>query len=59
MNDIALALPWIGKRNPAAARWLLLALALGAPLLALLFGRTWVRVLDFAMLYVMLAIGLN
>jgi len=59
MNDIALALPWIGKRNPTAARWLLLALALGAPLLAMLFGRTWVRVLDFAMLYVMLAIGLN
>ena len=59
MNDIALALPWIGKRHPLAARWVLLALALAAPLLALLFGRTWVRVLDFAMLYVMLAIGLN
>ena len=59
MNDLALAIPWLGKRNPAAARWVVLALALGAPLIAMLFGKTWVRILDFALLYVMLAIGLN
>jgi len=59
MNELALAIPWLGKRNPAAARWVVLALALGAPLIAMLFGKTWVRILDFALLYVMLAIGLN
>jgi branched-chain amino acid transport system permease protein len=59
MNELALAVPWLGKRNPQAARWLIIAVALGAPLIAILFGRTWVRVLDFALLYVMLALGLN
>ncbi|TYC61510.1 ABC transporter ATP-binding protein [Zoogloea oleivorans] len=59
MNQLALAIPWLGKRNPAAARWVVIALALAAPLIAVLFGKTWVRILDFAMLYVMLAIGLN
>ena len=59
MNELALAIPWLGKRNPAAARWVVVALAVGAPLIAMLFGKSWVRILDFAMLYVMLAIGLN
>ncbi|WP_332675446.1 ABC transporter permease subunit [Aromatoleum sp.] len=59
MNELALAVPWLGKRNPQAARWLILVLALAAPIIAILFGRTWVRVLDFALLYVMLALGLN
>ena len=59
MNELALAIPYLGKRNPAAARWVVLAIAFGAPLIAMLFGKTWVRILDFAMLYVMLAIGLN
>ena len=59
MNELALAIPWLGKRNPAAARWVVAALAVGAPLIAMLFGKSWVRILDFAMLYVMLAIGLN
>src|SRR5574338_254427 len=59
MNELALAVPWLGKRNPQAARWLILVVALAAPLVAILFGRTWVRVLDFALLYVMLALGLN
>jgi len=59
MNELALAIPWLGRRHPAAARWVVIALAFAAPLIAILFGRTWVRILDFAMLYVMLAIGLN
>jgi len=59
MNELALAVPWLGKRNPQAARWLIIALALAAPMIAILFGRTWVRVLDFALLYIMLALGLN
>ncbi|BAL25948.1 branched-chain amino acid ABC transporter system, permease [Azoarcus sp. KH32C] len=40
-------------------RPLVILLALVAPIVALSFGKSWVRVLDFAMLYVMLAIGLN
>ena len=59
MNELAEAIPWLGKRNPAAARALVIALALGAPLIAMLFGRSWVRILDFALLYMMLALGLN
>lgn len=59
MNELALAVPWLGKRNPQAARWLIIAIAIGAPLIAMMFGRTWVRVLDFALLYIMLALGLN
>ena len=59
MNELALAVPWLGKRYPAAARWVVIAIAVAAPLIAVLFGKTWVRILDFAMLYVMLAIGLN
>ncbi|ATE58778.1 ABC transporter permease subunit [Thauera sinica] len=38
---------------------LLIVLALAAPLAALAFGASWVRILDFALLYVLLAIGLN
>ncbi|WP_407279074.1 ABC transporter ATP-binding protein [Aromatoleum evansii] len=59
MNELALAVPWLGKRNPQAARWLVIAIAIGAPLVAMMFGRTWVRVLDFALLYILLALGLN
>lgn len=59
MNELALSIPWLGKRNPVAARWVIIAVALAAPLVAALFGRTWVRVLDFALLYMMLALGLN
>ncbi|KON81507.1 ABC transporter ATP-binding protein [Azoarcus sp. PA01] len=59
MNELASAVPWLGRRNPQAARWLIVIVALAAPLVAVLFGRTWVRVLDFALLYVMLALGLN
>jgi len=59
MNELASAVPWLGRRNPQAARWLIVIVAIAAPLVAVLFGRTWVRVLDFALLYVMLALGLN
>ncbi|CAI07907.1 putative ABC transport protein [Aromatoleum aromaticum EbN1] len=59
MNELASAVPWLGSRNPQAARWLIVIVAIAAPLVAVLFGRTWVRVLDFALLYVMLALGLN
>jgi hypothetical protein len=32
MNELVAAVPWLGKRNPAAARWLIIiALAVGAP----------------------------
>ena len=40
-------------------RPLIILLALAAPLVALAMGKSWVRVLDFALLYVLLAIGLN
>jgi branched-chain amino acid transport system permease protein len=51
------------RRDPRAA-WaaylLLAALLLAAPFLAdFALGRTWVRILAFALLYVMLALGLN
>jgi branched-chain amino acid transport system permease protein len=60
MTDLPLARL---ARNPGVA-WFAFA-ALAALLVALPFlveagmGRTWVRILDFAMLYVMLALGLN
>jgi branched-chain amino acid transport system permease protein len=58
MNELALAIPWPASATRLQpAGWCIPAL--GAPLIAMLFGKTWVRILDFAMLYVMLAIGLN
>ena len=59
MNELVSAVPWLGKRNPMAARWLIIIIALVAPLIAWQFGRSWVRILDFALLYMMLALGLN
>ena len=59
MNELVSAVPWLGKRNPMAARWLIIIIALAAPLIAWQFGRSWVRILDFALLYMMLALGLN
>ena len=46
MNELALAIPYLGKRNPAAARWVVLAIAFGAPLIAMLCGKTWVPTRD-------------
>ena len=59
MNELVAAVPWLGKRNPTAARWLIILVALAAPFIAWQFGRSWVRILDFALLYMMLALGLN
>ena len=59
MNDLALAIPFLGRHQPALARRLLLLLTLVAPFIALAFGASWVRILDFALLYVLLALGLN
>ncbi len=59
MNELVSAVPWLGKRNPTAARWLIIIIALVAPIIAWQFGRSWVRILDFALLYMMLALGLN
>ncbi len=36
MNQLALAIPWLGKRNPAAARWVVILLAVGAQALTAL-----------------------
>jgi branched-chain amino acid transport system permease protein len=59
MNELALAIPYFGTHNPRLARWIVIAIAFGAPFVALAFGKTWVRILDFALLYVLLALGLN
>jgi branched-chain amino acid transport system permease protein len=59
MKDLALAIPYLGSRHPRVAQVLVVAIALLAPIIAVGFGRTLVRVLDFALLYMMLALGLN
>jgi branched-chain amino acid transport system permease protein len=59
MNELIEAVPFLGKRNPRLAKWLIIILALLAPLIAAYFGRSWMRILDFALLYMMLALGLN
>lgn len=59
MNELAQAIPYFGSRNPRVARGIVLALMLLAPLVAGMIGNTWIRVLDAALLYVMLALGLN
>lgn len=47
------------KKNPTASMVLFGAFVLTLPFIAGLAGNAWVRILDFAMLYVMLALGLN
>ena len=50
------------KRNPQQARMsllLLLALMIVFPFVAQQFGNSWVRIMDVALLYIMLALGLN
>lgn len=59
MNELIEAVPFLGKRNPRLTKWLIIILALVAPLIAAYFGRSWMRILDFALLYMMLALGLN
>ncbi|MFZ5508986.1 MAG: ABC transporter permease subunit [Pseudomonadota bacterium] len=59
MQELALSIPYFGSRNPRLARQLVIVLALAAPFIMGLFGQSWVRILDFALLYVLLALGLN
>ncbi|MNJ94361.1 High-affinity branched-chain amino acid transport system permease protein LivH [compost metagenome] len=50
------------KNNPRKAYsglLLILAIALVFPFIAQNFGNSWVRIMDFALLYIMLALGLN
>ena len=48
------------KRNSRLTFWLLLAALILLPFVTdALLGRGWVRIADFAMLYIMLALGLN
>ncbi|MEM4986529.1 ABC transporter ATP-binding protein [Collimonas sp. H4R21] len=50
------------KKNPTKAYTSLVALVILFaifPFIALNFGNSWVRIMDFALLYIMLALGLN
>ncbi|MGS0743482.1 ABC transporter permease subunit [Glaciimonas sp. GG7] len=50
------------KQNPAKAYGSLAVLAIllvAFPFIAANFGNSWVRIMDFALLYIMLALGLN
>ncbi len=50
------------KRNPRKAYtdWILIGIAVVIfPFIAMHFGNSWVRIMDFALLYIMLALGLN
>jgi len=58
-SSTTLPLPASFSLDARLQRPLVILLALAAPLLALAMGKSWVRVLDFALLYVLLAIGLN
>jgi branched-chain amino acid transport system permease protein len=55
--------PWRSARTRAQARTALILLAMLLVVLPFLtevtLGRSWVRVLDFALLYIILAVGLN
>ena len=59
MNNISQSIPFLGSRYPRSASVTLIAFALIVPVFAALCGNTWVRILDFALLYILLAIGLN
>jgi len=47
------------KRQAYVSMGLLLALLLAFPFAASQFGNSWVRIIDIALLYIMLALGLN
>jgi branched-chain amino acid transport system permease protein len=47
------------KRQAYVTMGLLLALMLAFPFFAAQFGNSWVRIIDIALLYIMLALGLN
>ncbi|MFT3734703.1 MAG: ABC transporter ATP-binding protein [Rhodocyclaceae bacterium] len=59
MKDITDLIPWLGKHHPVAAKRLVLALIFAAPFLLMLIGPAWVRIVNMALLYVLLAVGLN
>lgn len=51
---------WRNLTKPRALRWIALAIVvLAFPFFAAPFGNSWVRIADLALLYVMLAVGLN
>ena len=52
-------LPLLGNLDARTQKVLLAGFVLLVPFVALMFGQSWVRVLDFALLYVLLAVGLN
>ncbi len=56
MLNLSFAAEW---RSSPWRWWALAALLLALPLVAQPFGNAWVRILDLALLYVLLAIGLN
>lgn len=59
MTDLSEVLGSVGKRYPGAARLLIVTIVLAAPLIAMAVSNTWIRILDFALIYVLLALGLN
>jgi len=59
MEELIRIVPYFGTNNPKIARRIVQLIMLLAPIAALGIGPAWVRILDFALLYVMLAVGLN
>ena len=60
MEELVQAIPYLGSRYPKLTRLLIWALVLTAPFAVFTMkGSAWVRILDFALLYVLLALGLN
>jgi branched-chain amino acid transport system permease protein len=59
MSDLGDVPASLSKRYPAAMRLLVFAIILAAPLIAMAVSNTWIRILDFALIYVLLALGLN
>ena len=49
---------WLNPRSAFGITLITVAL-LGLPFVAAMGGQAWVRILDFAILYVFLALGLN
>jgi branched-chain amino acid transport system permease protein len=47
------------KKKAHASMALVLALLIIFPFVAQMFGNSWVRIIDMALLYIMLALGLN
>ena len=57
-----MALYFYIKKNPTKAYTsfaILAVVAIAFPFIAANYGNSWVRIIDFALLYIMLALGLN